>query len=187
MGRTSPNNTLAQIACGLWLIAMPLIIAALVTAVNVQSDIYQYKTEPLVGAWTIRFPVDFSPNPNISYGAIQFFADGSLNGGDTTGLGGPSGTPIRFLQSPLAGQWRKNTTLPYTYDIFFSNVAVVRDTGNIVGRSRYNGTVTVDPTGSTFTAVFYSGALYNPEDSCIQGTPISPLPPTPTTGCKIKF
>lgn len=142
------------------------------------------KKNPLVGTWNIQFPV--SPDSDaIAYGNLIFFADGSLMGGDSTGIGAFSGLPINTFQTPLTGEWK--SIGHGKYKIFFTNVAINDETREIIGRSRFDGILTLSDNKKCFTLDFTSGVFYDKDNICLANPPLFAIPALQTIGCKISF
>ncbi len=142
------------------------------------------KKNPIVGTWNFQFPV--SPESDvIAYGNLIFFADGSLMGADSTGIGALSGLPFNTFQTPLTGGWR--CIGHKQYEIFFTNVAINDETREIIGRSRFDGTLTLSSDEETFTLDFTSGVFYDKDNICLNDPPLFPIPALQTIGCRISF
>ncbi len=142
------------------------------------------KKNPLVGTWNFQFPV--SPDSDvIAYGNLIFFADGSLMGADSTGIGAFSGLPFNTFQTPLTGGWK--CIGRRKYKIFFTNVAINDETREIIGRSRFDGIVTLTSDKKHFTLDFTSGVFYDKDNICLTNPPLFAIPALQTIGCKVSF
>lgn len=151
---------------------------------NHKSSRCNAKKDPLVGTWNIQFPV--SPDSDaIAYGNLIFFADGSLMGADSTGIGAFSGLPINTFQTPLTGEWK--CVGHRQYKIFFTNVAINDETREIIGRSRFEGILTLCRDKKSFTLDFSSGVFYDKDNICLTNPPLFAIPALQTIGCKISF
>ncbi|MBS0633987.1 MAG: hypothetical protein JSR37_00810 [Verrucomicrobia bacterium] len=142
------------------------------------------KKNPLVGTWNYQFPV--APESDvIAYGNLIFFADGSLMGADSTGVGAFSGLPFNTFQTPLTGGWK--CIGHGQYEIFFTNVVVNDQTREVIGRSRFDGIVTLSDDEQNFSLEFSSGVIYDKDNICLSDAPLFPIPSLPATGCKVSF
>lgn len=138
--------------------------------------------DPIVGVWNFQFPA--SPTAN-AYGNWILTKDGFIIGADSTGLGADAGLPFTTLQSPLTGRWKKVGV--NQYKLFFTNVVVDNATHQIVGRSRYDGTMQLSDDKKTLAIQFSNGAAYDKDNLCLSPPPLFPLPSTDTIACRIDF
>ncbi len=148
------------------------------------SSNHEERANPIVGTWNFQFPV--SPESDvIAYGNLIFFADGSLMGADSTGIGAFSGLPFNTFQTPLTGGWK--CIGHKKYKIFFTNVAINDETREVIGRSRFDGTLTLSSDDTRFTLNFTSGVFYDKDNICLENPPLFSIPALETIGCKISF
>jgi hypothetical protein len=143
---------------------------------------HKCKRDPIVGVWTFEFPVS---ETGKAYGNWILTKDGFIVGGDSTGIGADAGLPFTTMQTPLTGKWKK--TGHREYKLFFTNVVVDNATHQVVGRSRYDGTMQISKDGKTLNVQFSNGAAYDKDNLCLNPPSLFPLPSTDTIACKIDF
>jgi hypothetical protein len=144
------------------------------------------KKDPLVGTWNYQFQV--APNSDaIAYGNLNFFADGSIMGADSTGIGANSGLSFNTFQTPLTGQWKKIGHRKYK--LFFVNVVINDQTRDVLGRPRFDGVLTLNHDKKSFVLDFTNsvGNVFDKDNICLTNPPVFPIPGLQTIGCKISF
>lgn len=144
------------------------------------------KKDPLIGTWNYQFPV--APNSDaIAYGNLNFFADGSIMGADSTGIGANSGLPFNTFQTPLTGQWKKIGHRKYK--TFFVNVVINDQTRDVLGRPRFDGVITLNHDKKSLVWDFDNsvGNVFSVDSLCLDDSPLFQIPGLQATACKISF